>query len=118
MPDAHVGYGLPIGGVLAAYNAVIPYGVGMDIGCRMCMSVYPVSPKIIDTQKERLSNILFEETRFGLSKFNDIIDPDTKEVVWYCCGHEEELVYPNGNSLDHPFDHFVANWNPDVHIHP
>ena len=39
MPDAHVGYGLPIGGVLATYNAVIPYGVGMDIGCRMCMSV-------------------------------------------------------------------------------
>jgi hypothetical protein len=28
MPDAHVGYGLPIGGVLATANAVIPYGVG------------------------------------------------------------------------------------------
>jgi tRNA-splicing ligase RtcB len=35
MPDAHQGYGLPIGGVLAADNAVIPYGVGVDIGCRM-----------------------------------------------------------------------------------
>ena len=35
MPDAHSGYGLPIGGVLAVENAVIPYGVGMDIGCRM-----------------------------------------------------------------------------------
>ena len=32
MPDAHLGYGLPIGGVLATKNAVIPYGVGMDIG--------------------------------------------------------------------------------------
>ena len=30
------GYGLPIGGVLATENAVIPYGVGVDIGCRMC----------------------------------------------------------------------------------
>jgi tRNA-splicing ligase RtcB len=39
MPDAHVGYGLPIGGVVATYNAVIPYGVGMDIACRMCLSV-------------------------------------------------------------------------------
>jgi len=79
MPDAHVGYGLPIGGVLAAYNAVIPYGVGMDIGCRMCMSVYPVPPKIIDTQKDRLRKILFEETRFGLSKFDDIIEHELLE---------------------------------------
>jgi tRNA-splicing ligase RtcB len=31
MPDAHQGYGLPIGGVLATRNAVIPYGVGVDI---------------------------------------------------------------------------------------
>ena len=35
MPDAHAGYGLPIGGVLATDNAVIPYAVGVDIGCRM-----------------------------------------------------------------------------------
>lgn len=35
MPDAHQGYGLPIDGVLATNNAVIPYGVGVDIGCRM-----------------------------------------------------------------------------------
>jgi len=28
MPDAHQGYGLPIGGVLATNNSVIPYGVG------------------------------------------------------------------------------------------
>ena len=33
MPDAHVGYGLPIGGVLATENAVIPYAVGVDIAC-------------------------------------------------------------------------------------
>src|SRR5207247_3034960 len=39
MPDAHVGYGLPIGGVLATENAVIPYAVGVDIACRMEMPV-------------------------------------------------------------------------------
>jgi tRNA-splicing ligase RtcB len=58
MADAHVGYGLPIGGVLAAYNAVIPYGVGMDIGCRMCLSVFPFSPKKIDGERNRIKNIL------------------------------------------------------------
>jgi tRNA-splicing ligase RtcB len=35
MPDAHQGYGMPIGGVLAAKGAVIPYAVGLDIGCGM-----------------------------------------------------------------------------------
>ena len=39
MPDAHVGYGLPIGGVLATHEAVIPYAVGVDIACRMRLSV-------------------------------------------------------------------------------
>nr|WP_321466714.1 RtcB family protein [uncultured Desulfobulbus sp.] len=35
MADAHVGYGMPIGGVLATVDAVIPNGVGVDIGCGM-----------------------------------------------------------------------------------
>ncbi len=42
MPDAHQGYGLPIGGVLATKNAIIPYGVGVDIGCRMALSIYDI----------------------------------------------------------------------------
>ncbi|HNR41082.1 MAG TPA: RtcB family protein [Bacteroidales bacterium] len=71
MPDAHVGYGLPIGGVLAAYNAVIPYGVGMDIGCRMCLSVFPFSPRKINDDREQIKRILMNETRFGLAEFRD-----------------------------------------------
>ncbi|HSO88836.1 MAG TPA: RtcB family protein [Draconibacterium sp.] len=74
MPDAHVGYGLPIGGVLATYNAVIPYGVGMDIGCRMCLSVFPLSPKKIDGERDRIKNILMNDTRFGLAEFKDLED--------------------------------------------
>jgi tRNA-splicing ligase RtcB len=36
MPDGHVGYGMPIGGVLATKNVIIPNAVGVDIGCGMC----------------------------------------------------------------------------------
>lgn len=79
MADAHLGYGLPIGGVVAAYNAVMPYGVGMDIGCRMCLSVYGESPKILKGQRDRLKNILTENTRFGLSEFKDIGDHELME---------------------------------------
>lgn len=69
MADAHQGYGLPIGGVLATKNAVIPYGVGMDIGCRMCLSVYDLSSKILEKDKARLKKILINETRFGKDEF-------------------------------------------------
>lgn len=79
MPDAHVGYGLPIGGVLATYNAVIPYGVGMDIGCRMCLSVFPASPKKIKGERDRIKNILMSETRFGLAEFNDLEETEILE---------------------------------------
>ena len=48
MPDAHVGYGLPIGGVLACEGAVIPYAVGVDIACRMKLSVLDMPAESLD----------------------------------------------------------------------
>lgn len=36
MPDAHSGYGMPIGGILATHGVVVPNAVGVDIGCGMC----------------------------------------------------------------------------------
>ena len=58
MPDAHVGYGLPIGGVLALEGAVIPYAVGVDIACRMKLSVIDLPPEWLDTKPERLTAAL------------------------------------------------------------
>lgn len=66
MPDAHHGYGLPIGGVLATEGAVIPYGVGVDIGCRMCLSVFDLPGELADTDQSRLAAILTAQTAFGL----------------------------------------------------
>ena len=57
MPDAHYGYGLPIGGVLATDNAVIPYGVGVDIGCRMCLTVYPIPVSFLKGKQHQYENI-------------------------------------------------------------
>ena len=66
MPDAHVGYGLPIGGVLAVDNAVIPYAVGVDIACRMRLSIYEVSPHLLGQKKTLFENALEEQTAFGM----------------------------------------------------
>src|SRR6185369_8529101 len=65
MPDAHQGYGLPIGGVLAADNAVIPYGVGVDIGCRMCLSIYDIPGDYYFTAENKFKRELLAFTRFG-----------------------------------------------------
>jgi len=66
MPDAHTGYGLPIGGVLATKNAVIPYAVGMDIACRMKMTVLDMPVSAIRGEEGRLRNALESETCFGV----------------------------------------------------
>lgn len=65
MPDAHVGYGLPIGGVLATEGAVIPYAVGVDIACRMMMTVFELPPERLVKDRERFENILERNTLFG-----------------------------------------------------
>jgi tRNA-splicing ligase RtcB (3'-phosphate/5'-hydroxy nucleic acid ligase) len=65
MPDAHSGYGLPIGGVLATENAVIPYGVGVDIGCRMCLSIYDIDPKELVQREAFFTREIHEATLFG-----------------------------------------------------
>ncbi len=79
MADAHLGYGLPIGGVVATYNTVMPYGVGMDIGCRMCMSLYNINPDIVEKKKDFLKDILIDNTRFGHAEFRDIGDHELME---------------------------------------
>ncbi|WP_027482735.1 RtcB family protein [Deinococcus pimensis] len=81
MPDAHFGYGLPIGGVLATDNAVIPYGVGVDIGCSMRLSVLPIE----GLSRDEEARLLRRNTRFGaggswerkVRPDHDVLDEDT-----------------------------------------
>jgi tRNA-splicing ligase RtcB (3'-phosphate/5'-hydroxy nucleic acid ligase) len=68
MPDAHHGYGLPIGGVLATDNAIIPYGVGVDIGCGMCLSIFDIDPKELEFRQDYFTRELNEATLFGAGR--------------------------------------------------
>jgi tRNA-splicing ligase RtcB len=54
MPDVHSGYGMPIGGVLAAENTIIPNAVGVDIGCGMCA----VRTSAVEADKKDLKRII------------------------------------------------------------
>jgi len=89
MPDAHVGYGLPIGGVLATENAVIPYAVGVDIACRMKMSIFDMAAGALeqDHMNSTFDEALDKGTRFGVGsnwtlsgrKNHNVMDDDR----WY-----------------------------------
>ena len=66
MPDAHQGYGLPIGGVLAAKECVIPYAVGVDIACRMKLTVLDMPLSMLDEKEHILRSAIDRETEFGI----------------------------------------------------
>ncbi len=86
MPDAHVGYGLPIGGVLATKEAVIPYAVGVDIACRMKMSVLDLPPETIDKREDWLIKALNQETRFGIgAEFKPKRQHPVMDKDWNIC---------------------------------
>jgi tRNA-splicing ligase RtcB len=65
MPDAHQGYGLPIGGVLATNNAIIPFGVGVDIGCRMALSIFDIPEQHFMENQAKYKRELLAFTKFG-----------------------------------------------------
>ena len=83
MPDAHVGYGLPIGGVLATKDAVIPYAVGVDIACRMKMTVLDLPVSTLTDDQSRLAKALERETRFGVgASFQSPRQHDVMDRNW------------------------------------
>ncbi len=86
MPDAHSGYGLPIGGVLACENAVIPYGVGVDIACRMKLTITDLDvPTLVENDAAKCGEFdraLEKGTLFGTGRswkkphHHEVLDED------------------------------------------
>ena len=72
MPDAHTGFGLPIGGVLATHNAVIPFAVGVDIGCRMALTIIDESESFFKSRSFEMKTALREFTHFGMEGSLDL----------------------------------------------
>jgi tRNA-splicing ligase RtcB (3'-phosphate/5'-hydroxy nucleic acid ligase) len=83
MPDAHQGYGLPIGGVLATRNAVIPYAVGVDIACRMKLTVLDLPVSALEKGQRQLTRALENETRFGVgAEFRSRRQHEVMDADW------------------------------------
>lgn len=83
MPDAHLGYGLPIGGVLSVKDAVIPYAVGVDIACRMKLTVLDLPIAKLAADRERFVQAIERETRFGVgSSFSRRRQHEVMDADW------------------------------------
>lgn len=92
MADAHLGYGIPIGGVLATENAVIPYAVGVDIACRMKMSVLPTPLEQFQNNRQLYRAALERETSFGVGKeFGQVKYHRVMDEDWSFCKQVRSL---------------------------
>ncbi len=104
MPDAHQGYGLPIGGVLATNNAIIPYAVGVDIGCRMYLSIFAIDPEELKKreayfQRELVANTLFGAGReFSDNKDYEVIDRKEFSEISFLNGLQHKALKQLGSS--------------------
>jgi len=83
MPDAHQGYGMPIGGVMATKEVVVPNAVGVDIGCGMCVVKTSLTDIDIDTIKKimgEIRNTIPVGFAHQSKKQNDDLMPPTSEI--------------------------------------
>ena len=70
MPDAHLGYGLPIGGVVATEETILPSWVGYDIGCGMCAVRVHVKKELVQEYAQAIFNRVYEMIPTGFNHNN------------------------------------------------
>lgn len=67
MPDAHLGYSLPIGGVVATENVVVPAWVGYDIGCGVCAVPTTFDPAEVQEYSDLLFTHIYKNIPVGFN---------------------------------------------------
>jgi tRNA-splicing ligase RtcB len=86
MPDTHEGYGMPIGGVMATQNVIVPNAVGVDIGCGMC--AVRTNIKTDDVERKQLTKIMA-----GIRELIPLGFDHHKE-------RQDEVLMPQGYNID------------------
>lgn len=96
MPDMHVGYSMPIGGVVALDNAVSPSFVGLDIGCRMHASIWDFDPVdyLADEKRKDMLSKMLQSTSFGVNSSGDLpYHPIMKDKRWNSSNFMRDRVH-------------------------
>lgn len=101
MPDCHQGYGMPIGGVLATKDVIIPNAVGVDIGCGMCAVKTSLTEIDIETLKKIMGEIR-KAVPVGFNhhkeKQSENLMPKIEDYENNCFQDEFEIVYKEYDS--------------------
>ena len=80
MPDAHAGYGMPIGGVLFADRAVVPYAIGVDIGCGVALVETDLTVETLGAEGlERVLETIDAGVPTGFETLDRAVDRDEAE---------------------------------------
>jgi tRNA-splicing ligase RtcB len=90
MPDSHMGYGMPIGGVLATKNVVIPNAVGVDIGCGMCAvrsSLKHLSKVSLLKIVNKIKEVMPVGFKHQKEKQSDWINCEERSYLTNACSH-------------------------------
>lgn len=99
MPDAHCGYGMPIGGVIATKGVVIPNAVGVDIGCGMMAVQTPLLSKWIggDQLKDILGRIR-KVVPTGFKHHKEPVDPSAMPGTTFAMLNTDHVVVRSEHS--------------------
>lgn len=99
MPDAHKGYSLPIGGVVATKNIIYPAWVGYDIGCGMCAAPLDgITKDDIQSNSDKIFNSIYKIVPVGYNHHNrakfmfNLLDYDCSESFIERWENENPLV--------------------------
>ena len=98
-PDGHVGYGMPIGGVLATKGVIIPNAVGVDIGCGMCAVKTSLTEIDIETLKKimgEIRNVVPVGFNKNKSQQNQMLMPDKRNSGLIVNQEWENALYSLG----------------------
>lgn len=104
MPDGHPGYALPVGGVFAAHNAVAPAMVGVDIGCRMHLTIFAEPPEALLERRAALLADLQAMTYFGTGATrprpgeHEVLEDERWNLTSQLRGLRERAAYQIGTS--------------------
>lgn len=99
MPDCHEGYGMPIGGVLATRNVVIPNAVGVDIGCGMCAvqtDLTTINQKDLNRIRERIKQLIPVGFKHHTTPRDEKYMPDINSTMTMVSQEYESALYQLG----------------------
>lgn len=84
MPDGHLGYSMPIGGVIALENSISPAYIGRDIACMVQLTTYDIFPQDFEEHRTFFADALKEATSFGVGSMGrkDIDDSVMNKYLW------------------------------------